>query len=84
MQGVAQEVSLSELQKGQRGRVIGLNAEDPVNQRLMIMGLLPDMELALVKVAPLGDPIAIEFEGQTVSLRRAEAAYVRLEPLPAK
>jgi len=50
----------------------------------MIMGLLPDMELALVKVAPLGDPIAIEFEGQTVSLRRAEAAYVRLEPLPAK
>lgn len=77
------QVSLSELKKGQCGRVIAIDADDPVNQRLMIMGLLPDMEVTLVKIAPLGDPIAVQFEGRVVSLRRAEASRVRLEILSA-
>lgn len=39
----------------------------------MALGLLPGMVLKLVRRAPLGDPIAIEFGGQVVSLRLAEA-----------
>jgi len=37
------------------------------------LGLLPGMSLKLVRKAPLGDPLAIEFAGQVVSLRLAEA-----------
>lgn len=73
--------SLSELTLGQRGRVVAIDGEDAVNQRLMTMGLLPEMEVKLVKVAPFGDPIAVQFEGRTISVRRAEASRVRLEPL---
>jgi ferrous iron transport protein A len=39
----------------------------------MALGLLPGMVLKLIRKAPLGDPLAIEFCGQVVSLRLAEA-----------
>ena len=40
---------------------------------MMALGLLPGMVLKLVRKAPLGDPLAIEFGGQVVSLRLSEA-----------
>ncbi|NBX02332.1 ferrous iron transport protein A, partial [bacterium] len=52
---------------------MSLSPERAVDQRLMALGLLPGMVLKLVRRAPLGDPIAVEFGGQTVSLRMAEA-----------
>lgn len=39
----------------------------------MALGLLPGMPVKLVRMAPLGDPVAIEFGGQVVSLRLTEA-----------
>jgi ferrous iron transport protein A len=51
------------------------------SQRLMTMGLLPGCQVKVVQHAPLGDPIAIEFDGQLVSLRRSEAAGVYLKPV---
>ena len=40
---------------------------------MMALGLLPGMVLKLFRKAPLGDPLAIEFGGQVVSLRLSEA-----------
>ena len=39
----------------------------------MALGLLPGMVLKLIRKAPLGDPLAIEFGGQVISLRLSEA-----------
>lgn len=39
----------------------------------MALGLLPGMVLKLIRKAPLGDPLAVEFCGQVVSLRLSEA-----------
>jgi ferrous iron transport protein A len=64
---------LSQLLPGQYGKLTSLNPERAVDQRLMALGLLPGMALKLVRRAPLGDPLAIEFGGQIVSLRLAEA-----------
>jgi len=47
----------------------------------MALGLLPGMILKLVRRAPLGDPLAIEFAGQVVSLRLAEADGLMVELL---
>ncbi|MGE9297156.1 MAG: FeoA family protein [Puniceicoccales bacterium] len=41
--------------------------------------MLPGQEVVLQHVAPLGDPIAITFAGQKISLRRSEAAFVEVE-----
>jgi Fe2+ transport system protein FeoA len=47
----------------------------------MTMGLLPGQEIRLVHEAPLGDPIAIEFNDCQVSLRLADAAEIEVEAL---
>ncbi len=62
--------------------MVALNATRAVDQRLLALGLLPGMMVTVVRVAPLGDPIAIEFQNQCVSLRRAEAAEVLVELAP--
>jgi Fe2+ transport system protein FeoA len=47
----------------------------------MSMGLLPDQEIRLVHKAPLGDPIAIEFNGCQISVRLQDASHVEVEPI---
>ena len=74
---------LSRLPLGRTARVMELNASRPVDQRLLALGLVPGMRVKLVRVAPLGVPIAIEFHNQCVSLRRAEAAGILVEAEPA-
>lgn len=48
-------------------------------RRLMEMGLLPGTELAIVNVAPFGDPLEIEVRGCRLSIRRHEAALVQVK-----
>lgn len=74
---------LNELQLGGRCRVTAINFNHAVCQRLANFGLLPGAEILLSQVAPLGDPIAITFGGQKISLRRREAALVEVELLAA-
>jgi Fe2+ transport system protein FeoA len=54
---------------------------DEVSLRLMEMGLTPGVELSIVGVAPLGDPLELDVRGYRLSLRRAEADRVEVESL---
>lgn len=76
-------LSLSQIPVGCSARVISLNASRPVDQRLLAFGLLPGMLVKVTHLAPLGDPIAIEFQNQSISLRKAEAVEVMVELAPA-
>ncbi|MFM7373847.1 MAG: ferrous iron transport protein A [Chthoniobacterales bacterium] len=68
--------SLSALRIGERGRVCPGSPDHPASQRLLAMGLLPGTDVKVVQVAPLGDPVEIEFSGMRLSLRKADAAAV--------
>lgn len=72
--------NLSDLPIGQTGRVKAFHESSATDQRLMVMGLIPGVDVRKIRVAPLGDPIAVEFDGRCVSLRRREATSVLLEP----
>jgi DtxR family Mn-dependent transcriptional regulator len=65
--------SVAELQAGQRGRIALIDGGGAVRQRLLDMGLLPNVELEVQRVAPAGGPIWIKFEGTQLTLRRNEA-----------
>lgn len=67
---------LSKLPVGSRGRVARIDGDDEVSIRLMEMGLVPGVELALLGVAPLGDPLELELRGYRLSVRKAEAARI--------
>ena len=46
----------------------------------MEMGLLPGTRVRLVRVAPLGDPIELRVRNYSLSVRRAEAAKIAVNP----
>jgi ferrous iron transport protein A len=48
--------------------------------RFREMGLLPGTAVTLVRAAPLGDPLEIAVRGYRVTLRRAEADAMKVEP----
>ena len=73
--------SLAALPVGTRARVVGLDGDDGVALRLLEMGLVPGVEVALLKRAPLGDPLELRVRGFHLSLRYREAASVRVEVL---
>ena len=73
--------SLDLLKAGERGSVEPGDADHPAFQRLLAMGLLPGAEVRVVQVAPLGDPVEIEFNGMRLSLRKSDAAAVKLTRL---
>lgn len=72
---------LSSLTVGRRARVLEVGGDDQLQQRLLEFGILPGVEVRLVRVAPMGDPIEIEVLGYSLSLRKSEAAHVHIEAL---
>lgn len=68
--------SLASLKVGERGTVARIDGTDEISLRLLEMGLTPGTELAVIGVAPLGDPLELEVRGYRLSIRRAEAARV--------
>ena len=75
-------MTLDQLQQGQRARIDSFVGDDVVLQRLMEMGLLEETELEVIGFAPFGDPIEIRLQDYRLSLRRAEAARIRVTLLP--
>ena len=74
--------SLDQFVVGQRGRVEEALGEDALVQRLMEMGLQEGEELEVIGFAPLGDPMEIRLRDYRLSLRRNEAARIRVTLLP--
>jgi Fe2+ transport system protein FeoA len=65
----------------ERRRVVVIEAvegERGFRRRLMEMGLCPGTEVAITNVAPLGDPLEIAVRGGRLSIRRDEAAQIRV------
>ena len=74
--------TLGELSVGAAGRVVGLERGNRVyREKLLAMGLTPGTEFTIVRLAPLGDPVEIRVRGSAISLRKDEAAMLRVEAL---
>lgn len=58
-----------------------VGGERAFRRRLMEMGLVPGTPVTVVNVAPLGDPLEIIVRGGRLSIRKAEAAQVLVEPV---
>ncbi len=76
-------MTLAELPLGQRGLIVSIAGESSARRRLLELGLLPQTEVRVVHVAPLGDPLSLRVRNGTLSIRRAEAHHisvVRVDP----
>jgi len=73
------QIPLHKLKAGQRGIVVRVGGKGPARRRMMDMGLVPGSEVAVVRVAPLGDPIEFTVKGYSLSLRKSEAQAIEVE-----
>ena len=70
--------SLSQLQTGERARVLTVQGEDAVAIRLLELGVLPGEVVEVLGFAPWGDPMAVRVRGARLALRRRDAARIEL------
>lgn len=70
--------TLKDLRPGQSGRVAAIAGMDAVKRRLVDMGLTPEVDVRVMRVAPLGDPMVIEVRGYDMAIRKQDAANVTL------
>jgi len=71
--------TLAQLKPGENARVVDVGGESSLQQRILEMGILPGVDVRLIRVAPLGDPMEFEVIGYRLSLRKTEAACVTVE-----
>ena len=63
---------LSDCQLGEAIEVLSIE-DDFMATKLIEMGMTEHLKTKIVLIAPLGDPIAIDIKGFTLSLRKSEA-----------
>ena len=73
--------TLNELPLGTWGAIVEVQGADDVSLRLLEMGMTPGVQVRVLGVAPLGDPLELELRGYRLSVRRSEAARVAITPL---
>jgi Fe2+ or Zn2+ uptake regulation protein/Fe2+ transport system protein FeoA len=73
-------MTLDQIDNGQPATVRKIAGQGAVRRRLMDMGLVRGVTIERVKAAPMGDPVEYLVRGYHLSLRRAEAALVEVEP----
>lgn len=74
-------IKLSDVPIGGRAIVREFPSADPAFLRMREMGLLVGTTITLVRTAPLGDPLEIKLRGYHLTLRKADAAHVLVEPI---
>lgn len=76
------DVSLADLRPGTSGRLVGIDesVEPATARRLIDLGFAPGAEVAVLRKAPLGDPVVYQVMDDEVALRRTQAAALRVRP----
>lgn len=73
--------TLRNVKIGETVRVVKLHGEGAIKRRIMDMGITKGTEIYVRKVAPLGDPVELTIRGYELSLRKADAEMVEVEPV---
>jgi Fe2+ transport system protein FeoA len=72
---------LNTLQPGEKGRVVAIGLRGKFRLKLMDMGLIKGVEVQVLGIAPLGDPMEIKLKGFNLSIRKHEAGLIIVEPI---
>lgn len=74
-------MKLSELQVKKCARILKVGGEGALRQHFLDMGLIPGVEVTLMKLAPMGDPMEVRIHEYELTLRLADAAQIEIEPI---
>ena len=75
---MSKEIRLDQLEIGKTATVVSVGGEGALRQHFLDMGLIPDVDVTLVKYAPMGDPIELKIHGYELTLRLDDAKHIRI------
>lgn len=75
--------TLADLERGQRATVVGYSSavEASAARRLFDLGLMPGIEVTMVRRAPLRDPVIFRVGDYEIALRGAQARGIHVNLL---
>jgi len=70
------ECFLGDLKPGERACVECIQGGGAIRRRMMDMGIVPGVELEVVRRAPFGGPLQVRLKGYYLAMRRGECAKI--------
>ena len=68
-------MTLDKLEVGKDAIIEEVHCESPsLRKHILDMGLTPNTEVTLVKIAPMGDPLELRVRGYELTIRKEDAA----------
>ena len=72
-------MTLNEIPVGGVCTVTKLNGTGKLRRRIMDIGITKGVEIKVVKIAPLGDPMELNVRGYELSIRKSEAESIEVQ-----
>lgn len=72
-------MTLDKLEIGKKTKIIAVNGNGTLRDRLLDMGLTPNTQVMIRKFAPMGDPIELTLRGYELTLRIDDAKNIVVE-----
>ena len=76
-------MTLRDLKPRESATVLTVGGEGALRQHFLDMGVIPGVEVTLIKLAPMGDPMELMIRGYELTLRVADAEQITVEPTDA-
>ena len=76
-------MTIKDLKPGQSGIISKVGGQGALRQHFLDMGVIPGVEVTLIKLAPLGDPMELNIHGYELTLRLDDAAKIEIDPVNA-
>ena len=70
--------TLNDLPIGKTATVVAVGGEGSLRQHFLDMGIIPQADVAMVKHAPMGDPVEVRIHGYELTLRRDDARKIEV------
>ena len=77
-------MTLKDLELGASAVITAVGGEGSLRQHFLDMGVIPGVEVTLMKYAPMGDPMELRIHGYELTLRLADAEKISIEPVAQK
>ena len=72
-------MTLRDLQMGESAVITTVGGRGALRQHFLDMGMIPGVQITLVKYAPMGDPMELRLHGYELTLRLADAEQIEIE-----
>lgn len=77
-------MTLKELEIGKSAVIKTVGGEGALRQHFLDMGVIPGVEVTVIKFAPMGDPMELQIHGYELTLRLADADQITIEQISSR